>query len=197
MIDAIVTTTGAIEEDYIKTLNNFHIGDFSFKGAELCDMGLYRYGNIIGANEAYVDFEAFTLPLIKKMYEEQKEKGTIFTPSSFINRYGQEINNEDSVYYWCWKNDIPVFCPGITDGAVGDSFYKFNFYQPGFIIDVVADVYKINNLAVNAAHSGMILLGGGTAKHHVCNANAMRHGADYAVYTKLYITKIIIFYIKF
>lgn len=43
-------------------------------------------------------------------------------------------------------------------------------------------MFKINNMAVNAAHSGMILLGGGTAKHHVCNANAMRHGADYAVY---------------
>lgn len=100
MIDAIVTTAGAIEEDYIKVTNNFHIGDFSFKGAELLDMGLYRYGNIIGANQAYVDFEEFSLPLIKKLYEEQQTHGTIFTPSSFINRYGQAINNEDSVYYW-------------------------------------------------------------------------------------------------
>lgn len=28
----------------------------------------------------------------------------------------------------------------------------------------------------------MIILGGGLAKHHVCNANMMRNGADYAVY---------------
>ena len=43
-------------------------------------------------------------------------------------------------------------------------------------------MYKINNLSIDAKKSGMILLGGGTAKHHICNANAMRQGADYAVY---------------
>ena len=182
MVDAIVTTTGAIEEDFIKLTNNFHIGDFSFKGAELYKQGLYRYGNILGANEAYMDFEEFMLPLIKKLYDEQVEKGTIFTPSMLINRMGKEINNEDSIYYWCWKNDIPVFCPGITDGAVGDNLFKFNYYQKGFIIDVVADAYKINNLSIDAKKSGMILLGGGIAKHHICNANQMRQGADYAVY---------------
>jgi hypothetical protein len=28
----------------------------------------------------------------------------------------------------------------------------------------------------------MIILGGGVAKHHICNANLMRNGADFAVY---------------
>jgi deoxyhypusine synthase len=28
----------------------------------------------------------------------------------------------------------------------------------------------------------MIILGGGIIKHHICNANLMRNGADYAVY---------------
>lgn len=38
--------------------------------------------------------------------------------------------------------------------------------------------------AVNAnpRKTGMILLGGGLPKHHICNANMMRNGADYAVY---------------
>jgi hypothetical protein len=30
--------------------------------------------------------------------------------------------------------------------------------------------------------AGMIILGGGVPKHHVCNANLMRNGADFAVY---------------
>jgi deoxyhypusine synthase len=29
---------------------------------------------------------------------------------------------------------------------------------------------------------GMIILGGGVIKHHICNANLMRNGADYAVF---------------
>ena len=28
----------------------------------------------------------------------------------------------------------------------------------------------------------MLILGGGVPKHHICNANLMRNGADYAVY---------------
>ena len=30
--------------------------------------------------------------------------------------------------------------------------------------------------------TGMIILGGGLPKHHICNANMMRNGADYAVF---------------
>jgi deoxyhypusine synthase len=37
------------------------------------------------------------------MFAEQKDKGVIWTPSSFIRRLGKEINNEESVYYWAYK----------------------------------------------------------------------------------------------
>lgn len=30
--------------------------------------------------------------------------------------------------------------------------------------------------------TGMLVLGGGVVKHHICNANLMRNGADYAVF---------------
>jgi len=30
--------------------------------------------------------------------------------------------------------------------------------------------------------TGMIILGGGLPKYHICNANMMRNGADYAVF---------------
>jgi hypothetical protein len=38
-----------------------------------------------------------------------------------IARLGQAINHPDSVYYWAWKNNIPVFCPAITDGSIGEA----------------------------------------------------------------------------
>lgn len=40
----------------------------------------------------------------------------------------------------------------------------------------------MDDIAVHAIKSGMILLGGGVSKHHICNANAFRGGADFAVY---------------
>ena len=46
------------------------------------------------------------------------------------------------------------------------------------------DIRAINGEAVHASprKTGVIILGGGLPKHHICNANMMRNGADYAVY---------------
>jgi len=84
----------------------------------------------------YALFEDWLMPLIYKMHEEQKTKGEIYSPSKIIRRFGQEINNKESVLYWCYKNDIPVFCPAITDGAIGDMMYTYSFKQTGFIVDL-------------------------------------------------------------
>merc|ERR1719253_2134478 len=40
----------------------------------------------------------------------------------------------------------------------------------------------MNEEAVFAKQTGMIILGGGVVKHHICNANLMRNGANYSVY---------------
>jgi deoxyhypusine synthase len=37
-------------------------------------------------------------------------------------------------------------------------------------------------MASGARRSGVIILGGGTVKHHILNANIWRNGADHAVY---------------
>ena len=67
---------------------------------------------------------------------------------------GKEINNKESVWYWCYKNNIPVFCPGITDGAVGDIIYFQSYKDDGFILDVARDIRYINDMALDATKSG-------------------------------------------
>ncbi|KAF5812177.1 putative deoxyhypusine synthase [Helianthus annuus] len=81
-------------------------------------------------------------------------------------------------------NDIPVFCPGLTDGSLGDMLYFHSFRNPGLVVDIVQDIRAMNGEAVHAnpRKTGMIILGGGLPKHHICNANMMRNGADYAVF---------------
>lgn len=31
-----------------------------------------------------------------------------------VARLGKEINHPDSIYYWAYRNNIPVFCPALT-----------------------------------------------------------------------------------
>jgi deoxyhypusine synthase len=65
---------------------------------------LNRIGNLLVPNSNYCAFEDWVVPLLDKMLEEQEgtEKKT-WTPSEVIRRLGKEINNEESVYYWCYK----------------------------------------------------------------------------------------------
>ena len=90
------------------------------------------------------------------IYQDESNGELTWTPSKFIDRLGQEIDNEESVYYWCHKNQIPVFCPAITDGSVGDMLYFQTYKRSGFKLDIVRDVRALNDIAVKAQASGMV-----------------------------------------
>ena len=195
LIDVLVTTAGGIEEDLIKCLAPTFLGDFNYKGRELRPKGLNRIGNLLLPNDNYVKFEDWLMPILDAMLEEQKA-GAVWTPSRMIRRLGKEINHEDSIWYWCYKNDIPVYCPSITDGSIGDMLYFHSFKsgvdddaplgeQTHIVLDIVRDIRSMNNEAINCKlwrRTGAIILGGGLPKHHICNANLMRNGADFAVF---------------
>ncbi|MED6236521.1 hypothetical protein ATANTOWER_010523 [Ataeniobius toweri] len=182
MVDVIVTTAGGIEEDLIKCLAHTYLGDFSLSGKELRLRGINRIGNLLVPNNNYCKFEDWLMPILDQMLLEQNTQGTRWTPSKMIHRLGKEINNTDSVYYWAYENNIPVFSPALTDGSLGDMIYFHSFKNPGLVLDIVEDIRKLNGMAVFAKKTGMIILGGGLVKHHIANANLMRNGADYAVY---------------
>jgi len=196
-VSAIVATAGGIEEDIIKCLAPTFLGDFALKGKKLRDEGMNRIGNLLVPNDNYCKFEEWIVPILDKLLEEQTEAAAklgkdafdadspaVLTPSKLIDRLGKEINDESSVLYWAHKNQIPIFCPAITDGSIGDMlfFHTFKASPQQLRLDIVADIRKINSMSMAASHAGMIILGGGLIKHHICNACLMRNGADYAVY---------------
>ncbi|KAI9665257.1 MAG: Deoxyhypusine synthase [Trizodia sp. TS-e1964] len=188
-VSAIVTTAGGVEEDLIKCLAPTFLGSFSTPGAELRKKGLNRIGNLIVPNSNYCAFEDWLIPILDKMLEEQEAskhspEPWCWTPSKIIHRLGKEINDPTSLCYWAYKNNIPVFCPALTDGSLGDMLYFHTFKSSPLQlrIDIVEDIRRINTIAVRAKRAGMIILGGGVVKHHIANACLMRNGAESAVY---------------
>ncbi len=180
-IQVLVTSAGGIEEDIIKCLKPFAIGAFNVPGRVLYEDGINRTGNIFVPNDRFHYFEVFINPFLERIYKEQKE-GKIHNPSDIARELGKEINNEESVLYWAYKNNIPVFCHALLDGSFGDLIYFMKQRHPDFQIDITEDTKRIVNLALNADKTGVIILGGGTQKHYILNANIFRDGADYAVY---------------
>ena len=82
-----------------------------------------------------------------------------------IARLGKEIDHPESVYYWAYKKGIPVFCPALTDGSIGDMLYFHSYKREGLVLDIVADIRAMNDEAISAKprKTGMLVLGGGDA----------------------------------
>lgn len=78
-------------------------------------------------------------------------------------------------------NKIPVFCPALTDGGIGDVLFT-NSFKNDLVIDLIQDTKEICKLGMRAQKSGAIVMGGGIPKHHILNSNIWRNGLDYAVY---------------
>jgi len=182
MIQVMITTAGGIEEDIIKCMAPTYLGDFALDGLTLRRKGINRTGNLLVPNDNYCLFEDWMTKILHKMHDEQDKDGIVWTPSKMIHRLGKEIDDESSVYYWAYKNNIPVFSPAITDGSIGDMLYFHSYKRPGLILDIVSDIRAVNDQAVKARKTGVLVLGGGLVKHHAMNANLMRNGADFCVY---------------
>lgn len=181
-INIIVTTAGGIEEDIIKCLGEFKLGDFRAEGSKLRERGINRIGNIFAGNELYVKFEQFMSKVLDEVYVEQKKIGKIICASDLVWKLGEKINNKESICYWAWKNKIPIYCPALQDGALGDNIYFSQFKHTEFKIDIVEDIRRLNDSTIGLKKSGAVILGAGVVKHAILNANMLRNGLDYAVY---------------
>jgi deoxyhypusine synthase len=101
--------------------------------------------------------------------------------SQFCREIGLRTCNESSILYWAARNNIPVFVPGITDGAVGYQTWLFS-QDHDFRLNLLKDSGQLNDIVYTAKKTGALLVGGGISKHHTLWWNQFRDGLDYAVY---------------
>ena len=189
-IDVIVTTAGGVEEDIIKCLKSFIIGKWDISGKELREKGINRIGNIYVPNDRYIEFEKYITEFFEMLDDEQNEKKEIISSQQFCYKLGKYFyeklpknKTDKSIVCWAYRNNIPIFCPAITDGSIGDMLYFYKEERKSNLkIDVAEDIVNLNNKAVYSKKTASIILGGSLPKHSIINANLFREGTDYAIY---------------
>ncbi len=181
-VHALVTTGGGVEEDIIKTYKPFLLGSFFMDDIELRKKGINRIGNILVPNDRYIWFESFMKNIFDEALALQKEKGRSLQGTELLNIIGKKINDKNSIIYWSTRNNIPLFCPTLLDGSLGDMYYFYKQNHPELEFSIGGDHKKLIDIAINSDKLGLIVLGGATPKHEVINAALFRGGADYAVY---------------
>jgi len=179
MADCIVTTVGGIEEDIMKAYGEkFEIGSFEADDVELHEKGVNRVGNLLINVESYMNFEDRILVILNELYKKKPR----WAVSELLKEIGLMMDDENSILFQAAKNNVPIFCPAITDGAFGFHLYLFQQKHKDFIVDVVEDFGNILLFTSQDDKKGIIALGGSISKHHAILACLLNGGAEYAVY---------------
>jgi len=178
-VDVIITTCRTLDHDIARSWKNYYKGSFVMNDAKLREKEINRLGNVLVPDESYgIIIEKKMQTLLQNLWKEGVKE---ITTHQLCREMGKKICNESSILYWAAKNNIPVYVPGITDGAVGYQLWLFS-QDHDFKVNLLKDSGELNDIIFKAKKTGALIVGGGISKHHTLWWNQFREGLNYAVY---------------
>ncbi len=179
MVDVVITTCGTLDHDMARCWKNYYRGSFIMNDAKLHEQGINRLGNVLVPNDSYgTIIEEKMQALLQDLWKEERKE---VSASQLCREIGLRCCNESSILYWAARNDIPVYVPGITDGAVGYHTWLFS-QDHDFKLNLLKDEGELSDLIFTAEKTGALIIGGGISKHHTIWWNQFKEGLDYVVY---------------
>jgi len=180
LVDVIITTCGTLDHDLARAWKKYYHGDFMMDDAKLHRAGINRLGNILVPNESYgLVLEDKMQPILKELWRDGKRE---LSEKELVWEFGKRVRDKNSILYWAWKNRVPVFVPGIFDGAFGSQLWLFWQDHRDFRLNQFIDQQELADIVFGAKRAGALMIGGGISKHHIIWWAQYRGGLDYAVY---------------
>ena len=183
LFDVVITTCGTLDHDLARIWENYYHGSFIVDDKDLHKKGVNRLGNIFIPNDCYGKIlEEKMQPILAELGKTKQKWSTKELVWEFGKQLEKEKNREDSILYWAWKNKIPMYIPGITDGAFGSQIWMYYQTHRDFTIDLLKDEQELSDTIFDAKKSGALIIGGGISKHHTIWWNQYKGGLDHVVY---------------
>ena len=180
LVDVIVTTCGTLDHDIARTLGDYYEGGFELDDVSLKKSGYHRLGNVLVPMKDYGPLiEERMQPLLARLYDSGVRSITTEELSAEI---GRDLGSNSSLLTWAQRKKVPVFVPGITDGAVGSQIWLFSESHRDFRVDLIGDERRLSDITSDAKELGALVLGGGISKHHTIWWALFRGGLDWACY---------------
>jgi len=179
VFNVVVTTCGAVDHDIAKSLGGRYLkSSFDVDDSKLRELGYHRIGNIIVHQDHYGRLiEEFVKGLIIDLVKMKNVWGV----RELLYEVGLRLNDKKSILHNASRHNIPIYVPGIVDGAFGTAlFIQSQFHN--FRLDLFKDMKELSDLIFSSKKSGALVIGGGISKHHTLWWNQFKDGLDYAVY---------------
>ncbi|MGI0131955.1 MAG: deoxyhypusine synthase [Thermoplasmata archaeon] len=182
-VDAVVTTCGTLDHDLARTYRPYYHGEWDLDDVDLHRKGLYRLGNLVIPQAHYGTIvERKMQALLARLWRSGVRR---LSTRDLVWAIGEAMGPTAGASSLCraaFDTKVPVFVPGITDGAVGSQLWLFWQTHKELVLDLFDDEQRLCDLVFAAKRAGAILLGGGISKHHTIWWNQFRSGLDAALY---------------
>jgi deoxyhypusine synthase len=184
MVHIIVSTGANITHDIIEAVGGSHLRQIPFKSdKELRDLSIDRIYDAFVDDESFMKLEDNLRPIFEDIWEKNKdENNSLILPSyKWLELIGERIKDENSFVRAAYEKEVPIFVPAISDSVLGLHMWLFSQAHK-ILIDDLADLGKIQQIAWDAKKAGTFFLGGGVPKNYIFQSRLMSPKSfDYAI----------------
>ena len=182
LFNLVITTAGACDHDIARAMGaRYEPGSFDADDSELLEKGIHRLGNVFIRREHYG-------PLVEKAVIETLSElgGGELGSRELCEAIGRRLG-EDSILGSAARAGVPIYVPGIVDGAVGTAVLTYNDVArvrglPRASLNLLRDEAELRDRFAEAREATALIVGGGISKHHTIWWAQFRGGLDYVVY---------------
>jgi len=161
-IDVLVSTGANISEDIVEAMGlSYWQGSHQVNDQELLEADVNRYYDVYGKETDYREMELLlteSLMTVKKDFP--------YTSAELLHLLGKYMNKKHvkSIIAAAAANNVPVFCPAITDSAYGETFLMAKNQGHPIMLDQVREFDQFVGIGEKTKEVGVIYIGGGVPK---------------------------------
>ena len=170
LIDCLVSTGANLFHDLHETLGRFHWqGSACADDRELAISKTYRIYDVLTSEQEFDKTEQFVIDFSNRL-----DQGRAYTTREYFFLLGQDLLNQgekEGILTAAARANLPIYCPAPGDSVFGTALAAARVKGGNYLLfDMIKDVVEMVQIACSAKSTGLIIIGGGTPKNFIQQA---------------------------
>lgn len=164
-VDVLVSTGANISEDIVDAVGyGYWQGTHLANDGELLDTNVNRYYDIYGKESEYLKVMEMLSDFIQTLKPDHP-----YSTNLFLYECGKFLlkKNVRSIVAVAAENNVPVFCPAISDSPYGDAALIAKGKGFNLSIDTMKEFQEFMSIANEVKNVGVVYIGGGVPKDFI------------------------------
>ena len=188
LIDVLVSTGANLYHDLYESLGHPHFQTSpDSDDVHLARLRLVRFYDVLAPEREFAMGERFITEFSLTLDEERP-----YTTQEYFHFLGKALTpvaKEEGILTAAAKQGVPIYCPALGDSVYGLAIAEGRLRTGRRLtFDIIGDVLELAHIALAAAASGVVYVGGGTPKNFIQQAGVASYlfgrdkpGHDYGI----------------